>query len=189
MRFRKRGKYSFWHNPETITDIHVALELLADKSGTSEPVHLRTTTEFGWEIVLPWYTEGDSGGDRSGHHYFDVSKELAHMLRDHELVTPHIVIGWGFRRPDPSKLVLSSDGANVLEQYFANMLTRALAAIRPGIHTDLTGEPPHLRRSRDHRHSGALFFEFRTSQGQTARIYPEKNEIIMPYPPDHQQRP
>lgn len=189
IEFRRRDEHSFWSNSDTIRDLHEALSLLLTDGDAREPTHLRRSLVgivYQWEIIVPWYREGSSGADSWGTNYYDVSDELAGRLRKEGFVEPHVMKGWGWSKPDPERLVITHDATESLYVYENGLRVGARSLLKPGIHTDLSGEPKERGSGREHGRYGRFYASFETPQGDTVRVYPEQQEIVYPYPPPAQ---
>lgn len=188
-RFPKRGEYDHWYNDEPMTDVHEALEFLASKSPLlNEEFHLHpcSRSEWKWELVAPWYTSGDSGGDRSGYHYYQIAQELAERLVAENLVTPRRVPQWGYTETRESELVISSTGRRVIEEFEKTMRTKAESLLRPGVHTDLTGKPVYRGFRRDGYRHGRLYYKFELPGGGCCQVYPEEGKVVLPGEEEHE---
>lgn len=182
-RLSRRTEYTFWMNDEPYTSLYTVLELLAAQSQTYEPHHLHRCDGkdgFDWEIVVPWYSHGCSGGDQSGHHYYQFDPAIAERLVEYELVTPHKEVGWGYTTEVKDKLVISSKGSEELRRFMHDMRTKAESLLKPGVHTDLTGTIDYRGYSRDDHGSGPLHFLFEMPTGGRCRVYPEEEKIVLP---------
>lgn len=179
----KRDAYSRWKNPELFTDIHTVLQLLNSKSPTRTPTHLHEChkgSDFEWEIIVPWYTQGDSGGDQSGYDYFQIEKSLAERLVTEGLVHPRTQVGRGYTTSIKDELVISTLGKEMIEGFQKDMRAKAESMLTPGVHTDLTGKPMYLGSSREHWRYGPLYYEFEMPSGGSCRVYPEEGRIVLP---------
>lgn len=186
IEFRLRDEHSFWHNTETITDVHEALSLLCTDADSTEPTHLRRSLVgilFIWEIVVPWYREGSSGFDTSGTDHYDVSDDIAKRLQNEDLVEPYIEQSWGWSHRDPERLVITRAAALSLYTYQEGLRAGARSLLIPGIHTDLSTEPNRIGSGREHGRHGRFYVDFETPRGQVCRVYPEQQECVCPYPP------
>lgn len=182
-RLSKRTEHTFWMNDKPYTNIYVVLELLAAQSQTYEPHHLhrcRGNEGFDWEIVVPWYSSGCSGGDTSGHHYYQLDPAVAEQLVKDELVTAHMEKHWGYTTEEKDKLVISHRGSEELRLFMHDMRTKAESLLKPGVHTDLTGKVDYRGHDRDDYGSGPLHFLFEMPTGGRCRVYPEEDRIVLP---------
>ncbi len=180
--FPKRDAYSSWRNPEPFTDIHMALELLAGDSTTTEPVYLQRCQgeDYEWQIVLPWYTHGSSGGDQSGYDYFQIDPVLAKQLVDERLVAIRRILHLGYTEERKDQFVIDRLGKRKVEDFKREMLAKAESMLTPGVHTNLTAEPERRGSSRDQWRYGALHFDFKMPLGGICRVYPEEGRLIVP---------
>lgn len=183
--FPKRDKHTFWWNAEPITDIYEALQLLNEELGwIGEDAFVRLhdcrgeKVGLSWEIILPWYREGSSGGDMSGRYYFQIDSNLAERLVAEELVEFRRKYGGSLILRD--EYVISRAGHRHWKEYFDTMRAKAVGMLKPGVHTDLSGKPVYVGQSRDHWRYGKLYFEFGMPLGGNCRVYPEDNCILMP---------
>lgn len=175
--FPKRGHGSFWMNQEPLVDLHETLDLLRYESETYEPNYLSHNVKLGvWEIVAPWYSHGDSGGDQSGYLYYQVDTKLAEQLTRDALVSGRRIEYHGGSYVNEEELVPTTAGHRRADTYWQESKTRALSLLQPGIHTDLTGEPHGRGWGREHRTYGRAYFDFEAPLGKF-RIFPETNEI------------
>lgn len=183
-KFPKRGEYDHWYNDEPFTDIHEVLQLLNTRSPLiNEEFHLHPCPEYDWkwEIVEPWFTSGDSGGDRSGYHYYQIAPELAERLVAECLVTPRKQKEWGYTREILDELVISAAGKTMVETFEAEMRARAESMLTPGVHTDLTGDPVYRGFRREGYRHGRLYYKFQLPESNDCcRVYPEEGRIVLP---------
>jgi hypothetical protein len=181
MTYPRRDKYSYWHNKEPVTDKYEALGLLADQNSSTRPIHLTKNDEHGWEVVYPWFRDGDSGGCASGDDYFQIDQPLAQSLVNERLVEPFVEKGWGWSRPNPRMLVLARSAREDVRRYEREMQARALTMLILGVHTDLTGQAVSNGWGRESWRTGPLHFDFKSPSAQICRVYPEENRIVYPY--------
>lgn len=181
----KRDKYTNWWNMAPIADLHEALHLLNEElPWISEDAFIRLHDcrsdkgGFPWEIILPWYREGSSGGDASGYHYLQIDPNLAEHLVAEELVDCRRKYQGSLILPD--EYVISATGRRRWLEFFETMRTKAVGMLKPGIHTDLTGKPLYRGADRDHWRCGNLYFKFEVPLGGDCRVYPEEERILMP---------
>ena len=182
----RRNEHSYWDNKEPITDINEALSFLSHQGSSSDPIHLARHRRPGgevWELVKPWYAEGDSGGDTSGLDYYQIDPALAQRLVAERLVVPHVVKYWGGSYEENDKLVISSAARERDRNFEHEQLGAAEKFLTPGIHTDLTGKPKRVAWGRDHHWYGRLYADYEMPDGRRCRVYPEKGEVVVP-PPD-----
>lgn len=183
-RYPKRDEHTHWNNEEPITDVHEALEILSEQSPTdSDEFRLHPTRGklYAWEIVVPWYTEGDSGGDQSGYHYYQIDETLAETLVKEGLVEKRREPRMGYTHTHNDQLVISQAGRDALDAYLTQMRAKAESLLRPGVHTDLTGKPDYAGHDRDGYHCGKLYFEFRLPDtDRRCRVYPEEDRVVEP---------
>jgi len=186
-QFPKRTEHSFWHNKEPYTDPHEVLELLRSESPTYEPLHLDRcrSEEYEWEIVVPWYTHGSSGGDMSGHNYYQIAADLAKQLVEEGLVRQRTIPHMGYTETRENEFVISPKGESTLTMYLKEMREKAETMLIPGIHTDLTGTIDYRGHGRDGWREGPLYFQFQLPEerGQ-CKVYPESERIVMPDEPE-----
>ena len=182
MAFPPRNKHTFWYNEKPITDLNEALHLLDYPNWSDEPSYLARRDEAdGWEIITPWYSEGDSGGDTSGNYYLQIDRALGQKLFEEKLVEPRRINYVGGFWLDDTQLVLTKDAKKRVETFHAEQRERARALLKPGVHTDLTGVPEPMRRRREQTNYGRLYFDFRCPNDTVCRIYPETGEVIFPH--------
>jgi hypothetical protein len=171
-----------WYNEGPILDLNEALELLQRESSTTEPHHMaRRFRATEWEIVIPWYSEGDSGGDQSGYYYFQIDQTLAKRLVREKLVEPRRVNYMGGHYFNDDELVISTEARRSVQAFLAEMQTKACALLIPGVHTDLTGEIRPGLQGREQWRTGKLYYDFTTPNNERCRVYPETNEVVFPY--------
>jgi hypothetical protein len=166
-----------------MTDLHEALEFLSSTSpvaGDEFHLHRFPFTDCEWELVAPWFTSGSSGGDRSGYHYYQIDPVLATELVKEGFVEKRRVRGWGYTRVVEDELVITEAGRQKLEAYLKEMRAKAESLLKPGVHTDLTGEVDHAGHNRDGYHCGKLYFEFRIPNQGRCRVYPEEGRLLEP---------
>jgi hypothetical protein len=179
----KRGEHSYWENDEPYTDVHIVLELLNKQSPTYEPNHLDRCTgeEYDWEIIVPWFTYGSSGGDRSGHNYHQIDTALAKELVDNGWVEPRKILHMGYTETRENEFVISPAGKKKLEAYLSEMKARAESLLVPGVHTDLTGSIRYRGHRRDDWGWGPIYliFDLPEDRGQ-CHVYPDEGKIVMP---------
>ena len=91
MSERRRNEYTRWSNKKPVVDIYELLALLKPRqSGRySDKRYLRNGRKPP-ELEVNWYSEGDSGGDRSGYDYYEVKPEVAEYLVREHLVEPNM---------------------------------------------------------------------------------------------------
>lgn len=187
--FRRRDEHSFWYNQEPISDPYEALSLLRSNNSSTIPPYLRRElidALWTWEIVVPWYHEGSSGGDSSGEDYYEVVDAVAQRLKLESHVEPHVDKGWGWSRPNPDRLVISSRSKEMSIEHERVLRAAAAALLRPGIHTDLSGKPHQGGAGWDYD-TNRFYVDFHTPSETTCRVYPERQEIIYPYPAAKQE--
>lgn len=187
LRFPRRNDHSRWNNPEPFADAHQVLELLLKDSATGEPSYVHNCKgkeEFDWEIIESWYSQGSSGGDRSGYHYYQIDPELAERMKGEGLVEPQKILYPGYTVTEEKQLVISPKGIEQLREYRSAMREKAESLLVPGIHTDLTGEIKYRGYSRDTFGYGALYYEFEMPTGGRCSVYPEDGRIVLPDPSD-----
>ncbi|MGE5541229.1 MAG: hypothetical protein ACM3TU_03015 [Bacillota bacterium] len=184
----KRTEHTTWKNPEPYTDIHAVLQLLDEQSKTYEPFHLDQCRREGceWEITVPWYTHGDSGGDRSGHDYYQIDPALAEQLVKDGLVIKRSIPHMGYTETREHEFVISRRGKVMLKTYLDEMREKAEALLVPGVHTDLTGEPASQGYDREHWRYGDLYFMFKLPTGGSCKVYPEQGKLVLPGSEDAQ---
>ncbi len=176
----ERGR---WYNDTPITDIHEALGILNVQSPLlNEVVRLARRWADGivtWEIVVPWYTHGDSGGERAGENYFQIDTALAQRLVDEKMVTPYIEARWGYSETHRDRLVITKHGKDALKIFEEHALATAVALLTPGIHTDLVGEPVIAHIRREEWRTGHYYIEFRMPDERRCRVYPDIGMLIV----------
>ncbi len=180
-----------WMNADhgAIADLHEALDLLADESRSTvqEPVrlHLLNSEPEIWEIVVPWFTSGDSGGDQEGLHYFYTSTATAQKLLAKCFVTQRMYV----RRDRPERVegewIIAKAGQGARTIFSCELLIRANGLLKPGVHTDLTGTAQWWNTfcHRDFLRYGPAFFICCDPHrdGYVYRVYPESEEIKGPF--------
>ncbi|HUO50601.1 MAG TPA: hypothetical protein VMU25_03530 [Candidatus Paceibacterota bacterium] len=182
-QFPPRDAYTFWDNEHPIVDLHEALSVLGAESSSREPHHLARRSQGDgspfWEIVVPWYREGDSGGDRSGCDYLQIDQELAHRLVIENLLEQNLVKYFGGSRREVNKFVITEHAAAENRAYEESLLEKAEALLVPGIHTDLTGKARRIDYGREHWRYGRFRVDFRTPLGDRCRVFPETELVVL----------
>lgn len=187
-RYPERDKYTRWRNELPIVDLNEALYLLAMDMRLSVEVPYLTRRQQEavgeiFELVVPWYTHGDSGGDQSGYYYFQIDQDLARKLVMDGLVQPTVVKYWGGSHEETNKLVISPSAHERHREFETEMLAKAETLLKPGLHTDLTGRPCRRYYGLEHQYYGRFYVEFEMPNGKQCRVYPGEDILIAPYPP------
>lgn len=181
-QFPKRTEHTNYSNKVPIADMHEALELLMMDGSSTDPYHL-TNRKGIWEIVLPWYHEGSSGGDSSGFDYFQIDQELAKRLVDERKVEPRRKMRWGATDILQNELVPTRAAVRDEEVYRREMQAHAKSLLVVGLHTDLSGEAVSNGWGREEWRYGRMYFDFKMPNDNICRVYPESDEVVAPYPP------
>lgn len=179
--YPQRTKYTRWSNERPICDINEALHLLAMRSQTNDPYclsrRLADDREI-WELVAPWYSEGDSGGDRSGEYYFQIDHQLVPRLIKNGFVMPHERKYWGGTELIQDKLVITQSGREAVRAFEQELIRAAKRMLRPGIDTDLTGQADCRDHDREFYWHGRFYVKFaRPENGGYIRVFPESGII------------
>lgn len=181
LRRKMRDQYTPWFNDRPINNVHEALDFLKQQSYVSgEAFHLHHNREGWWELVEPWYSEGDSGGDQSGWNYYQIEEAVALQLVSAGLVAPREVPRMGYTQTIEDELVITQKGQEELAAFGARMVTIAKSMLRPGIHTDLTGEVRQRGSGRRHRSYGPYYVRILGANDEFYRVYPELGKIEGP---------
>lgn len=178
----ERTKHTWWHNETPITELYEALNFLADPPEANDPIHLFRKHERdggGFELRIPWYHEGSSGGDSSGINYYQIGSELAQRLIDEQLVAPRKVPRWGYTEVREDEFVRTEQGYRLWHTHLNQMEEKAESLLIPGTHTDLTGRPHRVRMGREHFRHGRLRFDYQTPTGDIVYVFPEEGKIEM----------
>ncbi|MBP7770384.1 MAG: hypothetical protein KA066_00540 [Candidatus Pacebacteria bacterium] len=178
---RQRDKFTYWNNEKPIADIYELLELLQpSQSGRySDKRYLRTDRNPA-ELEVDWYSEADSGGDRSGYDYYEIAPEITeHLVREH-WVAPNVKKYWGGSTVEKNKLVLADWGTWALEKYIKEQAEEAKKLLVPGKHSKISGLFDYRTYGRDgHRgEGGELYFEFETPQKERFRVHLASKRVI-----------
>ena len=182
-RFPKRTPHSYYYNEEPVTDLNEALDLLGSDNSSTDPVHLARKDPRdgeGWEVRIPWYKEGSSGGDTSGIDYYQIDTELAERLVSERMVEPFVVKQWGSSYADSHRLVLTAPSKQRVREFSDDMRAKALKLLIPGIHTDLTGEPDYAGSGRDSYRHGRVWVLLRSPKEGRCRVYTESGVVVFP---------
>lgn len=180
---RERDKYTSWRNDAPITDIHEALDILWLEPHSQRERHIQIANHLADpakpELHADWYTEGDSGGDMSGWHYFQIDPALVKKLRDEEYLEPRKILFMGGFYLEHEKLVLSEKGKAERKRLQEEKKQAAIKLMRPGIYETL---PPPYDENRVfgereyHGYGGRLYFTFRMLNGDEVRVFPDTAE-------------
>ncbi|KND50696.1 MAG: hypothetical protein ABA06_04555 [Parcubacteria bacterium C7867-001] len=190
-RIVKRTEHTYYWNAAPITNLYEALEVLTFDNSSRTPVHLaheNSPDGKTWEILSPWYREGSSGGDSSGIEYFQIDQELAEKLKAGGYLQPRKEVGWGYTRYNEKELVASQKAHDEDRSHSREMEKVAESMLTAGVHTDLAGSPTRLRFGREDWRTGRLHFDYKMSNGDTCRVYPEEKELVAPYPPQEEKK-
>lgn len=179
----ERTENTSWRNAKPATDLNEVLYVLAEKNSSTTPVHLFRHPEdkdWNWEIKIPWYRDGDSGGDSSGVDFYQIEEETALKLIKERLVEKRRIPQWGYTETRNREYVISSHGKRQLGEYHEQMREKAWALLKPGVHTDLTGARDiALCPSRKHYGDDMrLFFVCNVPNGSRVHVYPEDGSIV-----------
>jgi hypothetical protein len=182
-RFPKRDEYTRWLNAKPIGDLNEALSLLRAQSSSNESHYLSRRAngqeKMRWEIVIPWYAEGDSGGDRSGYDYVQIDQQLAEKLLSEKHVEGLEVKYWGGSFRERDKFTITKTAAESNREFETALLEKAAALLTPGVHTDLAGEARRIGFGREHWRHGRFYVDFRTPSGDRYRVYPEEGTAVV----------
>ena len=176
--FPSRDKYSNWFNETPITNLNEVLDVLKEKSTAIEP-HFLSRKNGRWEIVLPWYRDGSSGGDTWGYRYLQIDPKTAETLVSEKLVEPHQVKHLGYTETQKDVLVISRKGREIIKMFVESMITKADGMLKPGIHTDLTGKPSRSGFGREEWRYGRFYVGYEMPSGQKCRVFPEQNILVV----------
>jgi hypothetical protein len=174
--------HSHWYTEEVFTDINAVLQLLRAESPTYEPNHIERNRggDCEWQIVVPWYTQGDSGGDRSGYHYFQIDPDLVKQLIADGLVQKRTDPRIGYTYTYDNEFVVSQAGRDQSRRFESEMQAKAERMLKPGVHTDLTGKPERRGSGRDHWRFGKYYLIFELPGGNYCKVYPEEDRLVLP---------
>ena len=176
--FPSRDKYSNWFNETPITNLNEVLDVLKEKSTAIEP-HFLSRKNGRWEIVLPWYRDGSSGGDTWGCHYLQIDPKTAETLISERLVVPNEVKRLGYTETQKDVLVISRKGREQIKEFINSMITKADGMLKPGVHTDLTGKPEHTGCGREDWRYGRFCVKYKMPSGETCCVFPEQNILVV----------
>jgi hypothetical protein len=184
MKHVVRAGNTYWWNDTPIMDVHLALEILLKESAViGRPTYLHDCqyekVSHKWEIVEYWYREGSSGGDRGGWNYFQIDARIAEQLVAEKLVIPKEEGAHPCIIKIPYQLLVSDKGRRVYNEYRESMKRKALGMLRPGVHTDLTGETRSRGMDREPWRCGELFFAFDMPLGGQCHVFPGSERIVL----------
>lgn len=185
MAHPQRTPGTYWSNDVPFTNAMEVLYILATKSTTSDPHYMEQFPHdlSKWEIIVHWWN--DRGYGSGGYTFYQVDSAVAEKLKTEQLIEPRRVkyVGGFITRRD--EFVITPKGREMLDAFEANGRETALRLLKPGIHTDLVGEPwpKKGRLGREHMNYGRLYVEFSCPNDTVCRIYPDTEEVVFPYPP------
>jgi len=178
---RQRDKFTYWNNQKPVADIYELLELLQPiQSGRySDKRYLRTDRDPA-ELEVDWYSEADSGGDRSGYDYYEVKLEVVEQLVREHWVEPNVKKYWGGSTVETNKLVLSELGKQSLRDYIQGQADEAMKFLMSGKYSKISDKFYCRDHGRDgHRaEGGELYFEFETPKKKRFRVFLASKRVV-----------
>ncbi|MEK7068188.1 MAG: hypothetical protein AAB964_00030 [Patescibacteria group bacterium] len=180
MARRERDKYSHWENEKPVTDFYEALELLRNKQQgrySDERYLIGGPTP---EILVDWYREADSGGDRGGIDHYEIDNAVFEEIVRQGCVSPNVVKFYGGSRTEHHKLVLNKVGRDKFEHFLDLRQNEAKKLVIPGEHTKFSGvlNPRGYGREGYQGYGGELYFEFETPMNERLRVYPDSKRVV-----------
>ena len=176
---RQRTKYTRWYNDVPVTNLWAVLSLLYLPRSSTDSAYITVERDI-CQVVIPWYTERDSGSCNSGLDYYEVDSAVLTTLQEQRLVTNLVTLGWGTREVDKTKWVATEHAYSALRTYEDTQQEKARGMLIPGVHTDLAGEATRLQWNREPFPCGELFYDFKGPNG-VARVLPESDKLIFPF--------
>ena len=180
MSQRKRDKFTNWSNQEPIADVYEALEMLKSRQQGRYNDTRFLMREPQDEIMVDWYHEADSGGDRSGYDYYEIDPTIVEQLVKERWVTSNVVKFWGGSRTENHKMVISTAGKYELQKYLETTQEDAKKLVVPGKHTKFSGILNSRGYGRDGHQGcgGELYFDFETPMQERLRVFLTSKRVV-----------